>query len=64
MRRTIAQNTARIATLLLAAIIVVNCTSDYFYGIEEGQNSISYPRLEKIAKSKEYIDIYQIVKKI
>lgn len=41
---------------LVTIFVVLGCTSDDFWGINEEYNGISYPTMERIARSKAYID--------
>lgn len=44
-----------ITAYFFAALFVANCTSNDFFEIEDVENGLIYPTMEKIARSKEYV---------
>jgi len=55
-RKSRLKRLACMAFSVLATFLVSSCTSDEFFGIKEDYDGVDYSTMEKIAKSKEYIE--------
>lgn len=56
MKKNKLKKNAVMTVCIIGACFATSCTSDEFYGIQEKTESLDFPTLSKIARSKEFIE--------